>query len=237
MFNPHVVYPQRISPYEIEIMTDQSTGPQHQPNQKASFIQWLIIATVLITALSLLAVHLPERLKLLLVYAVVYGLISGGVLTTLAIKFGLSVKKTLILVIVCLTILGQSLVLYLSHQRYREMTLKQFKADQTSFAIDRVIATSEPPEDPKARKDYEQVLKQIREAKTERRKREKDLLKISSYLKHRISAIANLKAPWPHLFWFIELILCCLAVIWASRQVVRSDSNNTSTEKSIESKS
>lgn len=232
-----MVYQQRISPNEIETMTDQSSEPQHHPNQKPIFIQWLIVGTVLMTALSLLAVHLPERLKLLLVYAVVYGLISGGVLTTLAVKFGLPVKKTLVLVIVCLTILGQSLVLYISHQRYKEVTLKRFKADQTSFAIESMFATGEPPEDPQARKEYEQVLKQFHAAKIERRKREKNILKISSYLEHRISSISKLKAPWPQLFWLLEVALCCLAAIWASRQVTQSTSENASTMNSTESKS
>jgi len=76
-------------------MTDQPSESQSaQTNSKNGFIQWLIVALILMTALSLLAVHLPERLKLLLVYAIVYGLISGGVLTTLAVKFGVPQQET-----------------------------------------------------------------------------------------------------------------------------------------------
>ncbi len=219
-------------------MTDQITESQPaQPNSKTGFVQWLLVALVLITALSLLAVHLPERLKLLLVYAVVYGLIAGGALTTLAVKFGVTINKMFILTLVCLIIFGQSLVLYLSHQRYKDATLKQFKADQTSMVIDRMFSTGEPPEDPEARKEYEQVFKQFQAAKTERKETEQRLLQISSYLQHRISPVANLKSPWPHLFWLLELTLCCLAAIWASRQVTQSESETTSLQDSSASKS
>jgi hypothetical protein len=209
-------------------MTDQLTESQPvQPNSKTGFLQWLLVSLVLITALSLLAVHLPERLKLLLVYAVVYGLIAGGALTTLAVKFGVTINRNFILTLVCLILFGQSLVLYLSHQRYKEATLKQFKADQTSMVIDRMFSTGEPPEDPAARQEYEQVLKQFQAAKAERKETEQRLLQISSYLQHRISPVAKLKSPWPHLFWLVELILCCLAAIWASRQVTQSVSETS----------
>lgn len=205
-------------------MPDQPSEPQPaQRHSPAGFIQWFIVSLILITALSLLAVHLPDRLKLLLVYAVVYGLISGGALTTLAIKLGVPVKRTLIFSILCLTILGQSLILYLSHQRYQEATQRQFKADQTSIVIERMLRTGEPPEDPEDRKEYEQVVEQFQKAKAERREKEQQLLEISSYLQHRISLIAKLKSPWPQLFWLLELILCCLAAIWASRQVAKPE--------------
>ena len=205
-------------------MSDQSLeSPPAQQQSPAVFMQWLIVSLILITALSLLAVHLPERLKLLLVYAVVYGLISGGALTSLAIKLGVPTKRTFMLSIVCLVLLGQSLVLYLSHQRYREATQQQFKADQTSMMIDRMLRSGEPPDDPEARKDYEQIIEQFEKAKEERRVKEQQLLEMSSYLQHRISPIATLKSPWPHLFWLLELILCCLAAIWASRQVVKPE--------------
>jgi hypothetical protein len=219
-------------------MTDQPAELQSpQSNSKSGFIQWLIVSGVLITALSLMAVHLPERLKLLLVYAVVYGLISGGTLTSLALKFGLPIKKSIILAIVCLILFGQFLVLYLSHQRYQEATLKRYKADQTLFAIDRMFATGEPPENLEARKEYEQVLKQYQAAKQERRDKEENLLRISSYLQHRISSVANLKTPWPQLFWIAELLFCSLSAIWASRQIAQSESNNTSVSAPTESES
>ncbi|WP_339733118.1 hypothetical protein [uncultured Gimesia sp.] len=205
-------------------MPDQPLASQPaQRHSTAGYVQWLIISLILITALSLLAVHLPDRLKLLLVYAVVYGLISGGALTTLAIKLDIPVKRTLILSIVCLTIFGQSLILYLSHQRYQEATQRQFQADQTSIVIERMLRTGEPPEDPKARKEYEQVVEQFQKAKAERREKEQQLLEISSYLQHRISPIAKLKSPWPQLFWLLELIFCCLAAIWASLQVAKPE--------------
>ncbi|QDV52076.1 hypothetical protein [Gimesia fumaroli] len=212
-------------------MPDQPSESQPaQRHSNASFIQWLIVSLILITALSLLAVHLPERLKLLLVYAVVYGLISGGALTTLAIKLGVPVKRTLILSIVLLTILGQSLILYLSHQRYQEATLKQFKTDKTSIVIDRMLRSGEPPEDPEARKEYEQVIEQFEKAKKERREKEQQLLEISSYLQHRISPIAKLESPWPFLFWLLELISCCAAAIWASQQVAKPDPKSPTEE-------
>lgn len=238
MYNQPVVWERHVSQSEIKTMTDQLSEPQTLSlNFKTGFIQWLIVAGVFTTALSLFAVHLPERLKLLLVYAVVYGLISGGALTTLALKFGLPVKKTIILAIVCLSIFGQSLVLYLSHQRYQEVTLKRFNADLTSLTIDRMFATGEPPDDPESRKEYDQVLKQYQAAKLERREKEQNLLQISSYLQHRISSIANLKTPWPQLFWITELLFCCLSAIWASRQVAHSQSENASVRDSHEAES
>lgn len=205
-------------------MTDQPSATQPvQSEPKSGFIQWFVISLILMTALSLLAVHLPERLKLLLVYAVVYGLISGGTLTTLAVKFGLPTKKVLLLIIIGLTICGQTLVLYLSHQRYQEATLIRFQADQTAIVMERMFATNKPPDEPEAREGYEQMLKQFQAAKAERREKEQNLLKISSYLKHRISPVANLTTPWPELFWLLELVLCCLAAVWASRQVTQSE--------------
>jgi len=238
VYNQPVVWEQHVAQSEIKTMPDQLSEPQ--PNLsifKSAFIPWLVASGVLITALSLLAVHLPERLKLLLIYAVVYGLISGGALTTLAIKFGLPIKKTITLSIVCLVISGQFLILYLSHQRYQEATLKRFKADQTMFSIDRMFATGKPPEDPETLKGYEQSRKLYQEAKLERQQKEKNLLLVSSYLEHRISAISKLKTPWPQLFWLMELLFCCLSAIWASRQLAYPESENASISDSPEAES
>lgn len=203
-------------------MSDPTSEVQSEsPGSRTGFLSWLIIGLVLMTALSLLAVHLPERLKLILVYAVVYGLVAGAMLSTLAVKTGLTVNRAILLTIVILTIAGQGLVLYLSHQRYQAATLRQFKLDQTTLVIDRMFATGEPPEDPQARKEYDQVLEQFQAAKKERQEKKEHLLKISSYLEHRISPVAQLNAPWPLLFWLVELTLCCVAAVWASRQVTQ----------------
>lgn len=203
-------------------MSDPTSEVQSEsPGSRTGFLSWLIISLVLMTALSLLAVHLPERLKLILVYAVVYGLVAGAMLSTLAVKTGLTVTRGILLTIVILTIAGQGLVLYLSHQRYQAATLRQFKLDQTTLVIDRMFATGEPPEDPQARKEYDQVLEQFQAAKKERQEKKEHLLKISSYLEHRISPVAQLSAPWPLLFWLVELTLCCVAAVWASRQVTQ----------------
>lgn len=203
-------------------MSDPTSEVQSEsPGSRSGFLSWLIISLVLMTALSLLAVHLPERLKLILVYAVVYGLVAGAMLSTLAVKTGLTVNRAILLTIVSLTIAGQGLVLYLSHQRYQAATLRQFKLDQTTLVIDRMFATGEPPEDPQARKEYDQVLEQFQAAKKERQEKKEHLLKISSYLEHRISPVAQLNAPWPLLFWLVELTLCCVAAVWASRQVTQ----------------
>ncbi|QDT28685.1 hypothetical protein [Gimesia panareensis] len=209
-------------------MPDPTSEAQSEPQGSTTgFLSWLLISLVLMTALSLLAVHLPERLKLLLVYAVVYGLIAGGMLATLAVKSGLTVTRSLLSVIVLLTISGQCLVLYLSHQRYQEATQRQFKLDQTALVIDRMFAKGEPPEDPQARKEYDQVLKQFQAAKKERQDKEQRLLKISSYLEHRLSPVARLDAPWPLLFWLLELTLCSAAAVWAGRQVAQPASPET----------
>ncbi|MCA9007225.1 MAG: hypothetical protein KDA70_18285 [Planctomycetaceae bacterium] len=204
---------------------DQSAESQPELTSSWSgYIQWFCIGLVLITALSILAVHLPERLKLLLVFSVVYGMIAGALLTTLAFKLGLSVKRSLLVAILCLTVFGQSLVLYLSHQRYKEATLQQFKMDKTSLMLEHTLAKGEPPADPASRKQHEEFLKQFEAAKQERRDKEQQLLAISSYLQHRISSIARLETPWPQMFWLIELVLCCVAAIWASFQVPRPES-------------
>lgn len=238
MSNQPVVWEQRVFQSEIRTMTDQLSEPQSNlAISKTGFLQWLVASAILITAFSILAVHLPERVKLLLVYAVVYGLISGGALSLLAIKFGLPVKKSIMLAIVCLVIAGQSLILHLSHQRYQEATLKRFKADQTMFTVDRMFATGKPPEDPESLKDYEKLQKQYQEAKLERQQKEKDLLLISSYLQHRISAISHLKTPWPQIFWLVELLLCCFSAIWASRQIANPEPKNSSVSDGPEAES
>lgn len=214
-------------------MTEQPAASRLEPTSSWSgYIQWFCIGLILITALSILAVHLPERLKLLLVFSVIYGLIAGGVLTTMAVKRGVPVKHSLIVSILCLTIFGQSLVLYLSHQRYKEATLQQFKMDKTTFVLDRMLAKGEPPSDPESRKQYDEVLKQFQAAKQDRQDKEQQLLAISSYLQHRISGIATLQAPWPQLFWLLELVLCCLSAVWASHQVSRPEHSASSADTS-----
>ncbi|WP_145230118.1 hypothetical protein [Gimesia algae] len=206
-------------------MMDQPAVSQPEPTSaRSGFIQWFCIGLVLVTALSILAVHLPERLKLLLVFSVVYGLITGAVLTTLAFKLGVSVKRSLLVAILCLTVFGQSLVLYLSHQRYKEAILQQFKMDKTSLMLEYTLTKVEPSSDPESRKQYDLLLAQIQEAKQERQDKEQQLPLISSYMQHRISPIARLETPWPQLFWLLELVLCCLAAVWASLQVSRPDS-------------
>ncbi|WP_417391592.1 hypothetical protein [Gimesia sp.] len=218
-------------------MTDPSlVSPAATISSKSSFFQWFCIGLVLITALSILAVHLPERLKLLLVFAVVYGLIAGGLLTSLAVKLDVPVKRSLLVSILCLTVFGQSLVLYLSHQRYKEATLQQFKLDKTSLMLNRMMQ-GEPPSDPESRKQYDQVLKQFEAAKQERQDKEQQLLAVSSYLQHRISSVARVEAPWPQLFWTIELVLSCLAAIWASIQVSHPVSSVSLPEESPQEES
>ncbi len=100
-----------------------------------------------------------------------------------------------------------------------------------------MFSAGEPPEAPEARKQYEQFLDQFQAAKADRREKEQRLLQISSYLQHRLSPVANLKTPWPHLFWFLELVLCCLSAIWASRQVTQAESEKPAIQDSSEAES
>src|SRR3954462_16028723 len=58
-------------------------------NSFSNIALWLLFAVIGLTALTLVFVHAPERIKLIGLYGVAYGLIAGWGLGLLAAKFHL----------------------------------------------------------------------------------------------------------------------------------------------------
>lgn len=176
---------------------------------KARIGQWLLASTGAVAGLAVLAVHAPNRIKLLGLFAVAIGFLEGYGIGQFAQHGRVPSRRLVGLAAFAIIVAGQIGATWEAHRLYDRTLREQYRADPTALFAGRV--GFEPGS------AMAEILQETRRERAERLDR---LTSLSAYLKHRVSAVGSWSQPWPAVLWGAEILIAGAAGTWiALRQL------------------
>lgn len=205
--------------------------------------EFLVLATIGLTALGIVAVQAPPRVRSLFPVPLAYGVLAGGALAWLTRVAGVVRRPSTVALAAGLIALGLAgitverwrvQVAELKAQRIQAVTeddrKKAAESGAQSALARRMLESVPPPADPRKREEYEEMLKSVRTADDEIRSRLTDegiARQVEEeagfwrWLNSRRLRQGEWSAPWPAVFTLGELCLSALLGTWVFAWLTR----------------
>lgn len=164
----------------------ESTGSGKPQDSSLRILQWIAVALVGLTAVTLGAAHAPGRVRLLGLFAVAFGAACGWGLARAALAMetarGRWAGPVMVAVLIASAEIGLTLEswrLYIADRRreYFEDSAKKIPKPLQEAAM--------------------RELRPIFERET----------RLEAYLLHRVKNLGEWASPWPMVFWLVEVLL------------------------------
>jgi hypothetical protein len=179
--------------------------PAVAPARRNGWFSWLVLFVVGAATISLAAVYLPSRIKMLGLFAIGQGLLIGWLGAWLAVKFDLpSASRIAGCIVVFLAILGGEI----------GTGVESFRVYR-SAREERVFATN-----PK----LAALLRNLADAKSDQSAadvRQTIDVNFADYLQFRVSDLKIQSQRWATVFWISEVVLGGLAGTWMFRRLAK----------------
>lgn len=188
----------------------------HRPGTGLRIVQWLVAAGACVAVLSIVAVHLPARIKLIGLFAVVFGGLAGWVVGELAKLNRIHQPVLLLPLSMALIVAGQVGMAWEAHRLRADEVRAKATADPAGAMLSQFL--HQQPETEAERNAYEILRKEFQAAQDQRRQQLAHSTSFASYLAQRTAAL-KFKTPWPQVFWCVEVLLGGLAGVWAVRRI------------------
>jgi hypothetical protein len=197
--------------YQPESDQPESTQPKSAPpGPRNGWLSWLLLFVLGTASISLAAVYLPPRVKMLGLFAVGIGLLAGGLAAWLARVFELRSPPSILMTAAAfLVILGGQVGMALeSHRVFRTAEERALAANPKRAAVLRMLQSGNLPDDAKSEKMAADVRKTIGTHGTS----------FTDYLRYRLSelGVQSGRAAWA--IWILEIALGSLAGTWIFRR-------------------
>jgi len=178
------------------------------------WFSWLVLFLVATASISLAAVYLPPRVKMLGLLAIGHGLIAGGVAARLALAFDLlAVSKAWGSCVVFLVILGGQVGMAVeSHRLYRAAEERALLANPKRAAALRMLQSVKLPDNPKSKQIVDDTRRTIGVRGTS----------FADYLQFRVSDLGIQSRHMAQAIWILEIVLGSLAGTWIFRKLTRA---------------
>jgi hypothetical protein len=172
---------------------------------------WLLLFLVATASISLGAVYLPPRVKMLGLFAIGLGLVAGWIAARLASIFDLpAVSRAAGCGIVFLSILGGQIGMAVeSHRLFRADEERMLAAHPKRLAVLRMLQSVKTPDDPKSKQMADDVRQTIGAHGTS----------FADYLQFRVSEIGVHSHRLAWAIWIVEIGLGSLAGTWIFRRL------------------
>lgn len=201
-------------------------------------LQWLGICLVGVAVLALIATQVPERGRLIGLFAVVFGMLSGWGMGYVANEC--SLRRSIFSVAATGVIIATALV-GITFQQYREYCVqleKIYKAapeieyqpvgqpvssgmfsvpSKTRSAEKSPVKTSTEPRIRPAPPMSQSLVGKLQAARLEQLE---EKTRFASYLQHRLKQAAELSANWAIVIWIGETLIGAVAGAWMMYRVV-----------------
>ena len=184
-------------------------------------ITWLLIATLVVVAVSSALGAGPERIRALLLFPLAFGALVGSALAISARESGVR-SRWLVSVLSCVLVCGGLLVV--AREAYGELVAlarERVREDSTRLLGLRMLE-DQAAGDPTFVKQYLELRMAVEP-------------KFDDYLMGRVSALGIWRSPWPALVWGIEVFLGTVAGGWLSWRIMgRGNVAETGDRRSVD---
>jgi hypothetical protein len=177
----------------------------------SGWFSWLVLFLVATAALSLAAVYLPARVKMLGLFAIGHGLVAGWIAARLAtiFEFSPSSRRAAAGVVFLVIAAGQIGMAVESHRLYRAEEQRIVAANPKRLAILRMLQAVKTPDDPKTKQMAADVRKTLGVQD----------VSFADYLQFRVSDIGVHSHRLAEAIWILEIGLGSLAGTWIFRRL------------------
>jgi hypothetical protein len=188
--------------------------PAAAPTRRNGWFSWLLLFLLATAAISLVAVYLPSRVKMLGLFAVGHGLLSGWLAARLAEIFHLRVTKWAVTSAAVFLVIaaGQLGMAVESYRVFRTAEERALAANPKRAAALQMLQSLNLPDDGKSEKTVADVRKTIGANGTA----------FADYLQYRVSQIGIQSRRAAAVFWVVELVLGGAAGTWIFRRLVKA---------------
>ena len=165
-------------------------------------LSWLAAVILILSAIGIVAAHVPTRVKLLGLFPVAVGWVMGAASGVFAKAMRLSVTPQIVLAVGVLTLVALA------------------ASAQQAFLLDAASRAVSPREQQMALNLMRQMERdsggEVSAAPVASATNE-----FRQYLARRVRQLGAWSSPWPELFWAIELLAGGVAAMWGLRSGVR----------------
>lgn len=180
------------------------------PRRPNGWFSWLVLVLVATAAISLVAVYLPPRMKMLGLFAIAEGLFAGWIAARLALVLGTpAVRGAAGCGVVFLVLLGGQVGTTVeSYRLYRAAEIRALAANPKRAAALRMLESVKMPDDPTSAKMVADARKTIGVHGTS----------FADYLQFRLSEAGVRSRRLATFIWLLEIGLGSLAGTWIFRR-------------------
>ena len=210
-------------------MTDAPSTPPITPRELVRVAGWVVASACGVAALAVAASQVPERARLLLWFAIAFGLLAGCGAMWLVERFRVPFPRLITVLTAIIIAAGEFATSMLAHHRQvpeLEEIIANRRDNKGPLAAAEKQFLEEPAGDdsPEARVAREQF--RAEHERTARIRREwlavrEHRLTWRGYLQHRVSTIGAWPTPWPELLWLFEIAAGSAAGGWLANRAAR----------------
>ena len=183
-----------------------STGGSSPPTGSppiGPFLSWLVAVVLVLSAIGIVAAHVPTRVKLLGLFPVAVGWVMGAASGVFAKTMRLSVTQQIVQAVGVLTLVALA------------------ASAQQAFLLDAASRAVSPREQQMAL-NFMQQMERDSGGEFTATPVASAADQFRQYLARRVRQLGAWSSPWPELFWAIELLAGGAAAMWGLRRSVRS---------------
>ena len=162
---------------------------------------WLVACLVVTTALSLVAAHVPSRVRLLGLFSVAFGLLLGWIVVQLTEKLKPGLSRRSFAVFAALLTLAGLIGSTCEIWRLDAATRKPSMNESLAMQMAEQMKESSPKEG-EATPGPVNTLSEVLDTSFRR------------HLARRVRQLGDLKSPWPEILWVAELLAGTAASYW-----------------------
>ena len=167
-------------------------------------LKWLVATTLAVCGLSALTGQLPARIRLLLLFAIGFGLFAGWSAGVIADEFGVRRSWSKAAATAVLAVLGLANVAFAAYRQSQETARETVARDPQQLTALRVLEGA-MKDDPTLQRRYQE----------ERARLQPDF---AGYLSRRLLVFGYVPSPWPAVIWGTEVIAGAAAAVWMFRR-------------------
>lgn len=184
-----------------------------------STLKWLVATTLAVWGLSTLSGQLPPRIRLLLLFAIGFGLFAGWSAGVIADEFGVRRSWSKTATTAVLAVLGLANVAFAAYRQSQETARETVARDPQQLTALRVLEGA-MKDDPTLQRRYQE----------ERARLQPDF---GDYLSRRLLVFGYVSSPWPAIVWGAEIIAGAAAAAGMFRKDVRRQTPDVSKEEPL----
>jgi len=172
-----------------------------------SHLRWLAATGLAVWGVSALAGHLPARVRLLLLFAIGFGLLAGWGSGVLADEFGVRRSRRGAAITAALAVAGLANVAVSAYRQSQEDARATIDRDPQQLTALRVLEGA-MEDDPELRRRYHEERARLQPS-------------FPGYLSRRLLAFGYVAPPWPAVIWSAEVLSGAAAAAWMFRREAR----------------